>query len=192
MNFFLLLTAIATLHVSLFSLPSQLPVNDIYEGIPPDLFAHQLMIPQFDLLVPEGAITPGERRHIMNVNRQVREGNTILNKILSKDYKKPSLLVSLDQIDSLQSVGHKYFLDMVLMPKQMHYPKKAAMIPSFIKFETANHMYNNTYSQFHYYFYIRDLQTGNAYITTRFRGNADVYKCISVFLKQVIKDSEVE
>jgi hypothetical protein len=76
---------------------------------------------------------------------------------------------------------------MALMPKQMKYPKKEAMVPTYEKYKSVNSMFNNRYSQFVYYFYIRLLETNDAYITTKFRGNIEAYQRAK-FLKQVSSD----
>jgi hypothetical protein len=79
-------------------------------------------------------------------------------------------------------------MDLVWMPKQMKEPKREAMIPAFERFESANSMFSNRNAQFHYYFYIRDLETNDVYITSRFQGNADAYAGMKKFLMQVSKD----
>ncbi|RMG69425.1 MAG: hypothetical protein D6722_10380 [Bacteroidetes bacterium] len=108
--------------------------------------------------------------------------------MLEKAYPYPYKLVSLSQVEAMKAAGYRYYLDMVLMPKQMDQPKREAMVPSYEKYETANKMYKNRYTQFHYYFYIRDLETDDAYMGTRLRGHFETYPAIQRFCKQVSKD----
>jgi hypothetical protein len=97
-------------------------------------------------------------------------------------------MVSISQIEEMSDSGHKYYLDMGLMPHQWKNPNPDALIPSFIRFKTANKMWILNDYQFHYYLYIRNLYTKEVYFTTKIRGDRDMYKAISIFLKQIKKD----
>jgi hypothetical protein len=74
------------------------------------------------------------------------------------------------------------------MPKQFTDVRREALVPSYEKFGSANKMFTNDYLQFHYYFYIRDLQEHNAFLTTRIKGNGDPYKGLANFIDQVKED----
>lgn len=172
------------------SLPPQtaLPVGEIIEGVPDDLTSATLLIPRYDFVrldeLPDGAPPNAAKR----INAEAKKGNTTINEMALKGYQHGYKLVSMSDLDTLKTMGYRYYMDMVLMPKQMKYPKPEAMVPSWEKYGTANRMYRNRYSQFQYYFYIRDLETNNAYITTKFRGTAEVYTGMLKFFKQVSKD----
>ena len=165
-------------------------VNEIITDAPNDLDKEVLLVPRFDFKDIEHA-EPGERRDfIVNFNKAAKKSNTSLNETVDKAYPYKYKLVSLSEIEAYKAEGYKYFLDMVIMPKQMTNPKKEAMVPAFKKYETANKMYRNANAQFHYYFYIRNLQTDDAFISSRMRGNWDVYRSIGGFLRQIKKDSK--
>ncbi len=163
-------------------------VRNIIESVPMELKGETLMIPRFDLLDPEKAVMGEERKFMIAVNRQAKQGNTTMNKVVLKNYDHTYGLVTLQSIDSLQEKGYRYFVDMVLMPKQMKYPKKEAMIPMYRKHKSLNSAFTNRYSQFVYYFYIRDLRTNDAYISSKFKGHPEAYKGIGNFLKRVNAD----
>ena len=52
------------------------------------------------------------------------------------------------------------------------YVREAAAIEQF---DTANRMYRNRYTQFHYYFYIRDLETNDVYFGTKLQSHFEIY-----------------
>ncbi|MEZ4776081.1 MAG: hypothetical protein R3D00_23090 [Bacteroidia bacterium] len=166
-------------------------VNLVFKDSPKDLKENVLLIPRFDLMDPEEGETGSRRTFIVEANKAAKRANSSLKETVDKSYTFEYKLVSLSDVEALGDEGYRYYLDMVLMPKQMEVVKKEAMRPSFIKFKTANKMYNNRYLQFHYYFYVRDLQTDDAYVSTRLRGNEDVYIGIKKFLTQVSKDLSV-
>lgn len=164
------------------------PVNKVIHESPSDLKDTVLLIARFDLLDPETGVTGSRRKFIIEMNKAAKRSNSTLKETMDKSYNLEYKMASLSEVEDLRDQGYRYFVDMVLMPKQMDHPKEEAMIPSFIKYPTANKMYNNRNSQFHYYFYIRDLITDDAYLTTRFKGSADVYEGLKKFLRQVEKE----
>lgn len=109
-----------------------------------------------------------------------------------KAYPYEYKLISLSEINYYRAEGYKYFLDMALMPKQMKQPKPEALVPAYDKWRTANKMYNNRNSMWHHYFYIRDIQENDAYITQKFKGSGEVYKGIGSTLRQCKKDLAAE
>ena len=189
MNFLLLFLWVFTHQTSVSDFPMEEPVSEIIAGVPLDISEETLMIPRFDLLDPEEGVTGRRRKFIASVNRAAKSSNTTLFEIIEKNYPYEYKMVGLSNVEEYQEDGYRYFLDMVLMPKQMKEPKVEAMIPSFEKFNSANRMYNNRNSQFHYYFYIRDLETNKAYITTRFKGTSEAYPGIKYILKQIKKET---
>ena len=169
---------------------SQKPtVNKVFKGVPADLNENVLLVPRYDLIEPNEAMPPAKRKNMLAANRLVKEGNTTINKTLRKSYNYEYKMVSLKHIEEYKAEGYRYFLDVVIMPKQMTEPKKEAMVSSYRKFRSANRMFTNYDYQFHHYFYIRDLQTDDAYITTKFRGEREVYKGMGKFLKRVINEA---
>lgn len=166
-----------------------LPVGEIIPDAPAGLTNQTLMIPRFDLLDPEDGDFTNRRELLIRINQAAKESNTILLKVVSKAYDPAFKLVSLRDVDSLhRKEGYRYFLDMVLMPKQMTEPEPKAMVPAFVRYRTGNKMYNNRDLQFHYYFYVRDLETDAAYITSEFGGDDDPYTGIRNTLKQLQRD----
>lgn len=170
--------------------PSRFPVNEVHHDAPADLANTTLLIPAFDLVTAGPEATPRRKAYVDNVNAMAEESNASLKKVISKTYPFSYELTSIAEVESYKQKGYRYFLDMVIMPKQMTRVKKAAMVSTYRKYETANRMYRNENYQFQFYFYIRDLQTDDAYMGTRMRGNADVYPGIKKFLKEIVKDLE--
>lgn len=169
---------------------AQAPINEVFYDVPDDLKEHKLMIPRYDLFDPEDVMDGARRRMVIQMNRQAKVANTTLNDVVQKAYPYPYQLASLGDVEAMKEKGYRYFMDMVLMPKQMDIAKREAMVPAYKKYMTANKMYTNKYTQFQYYFYIRDLETNNAYMTTNMKGQAEVYRGIKAFLKIVKKDIE--
>ena len=165
-------------------------VNKIITDAPGDLDKEVLLVPRFDFKDIENAEAGERRDFIVQFNKAAKKSNTSLNETVDKAYPYEYKLVSLSEIEAYKAEGYKYFLDMVIMPKQMSRPKKEAMVPAYKKYETANKMYRNANGQFHYYFYIRNLQTDDAYISSKMKGNWDVYRSIGGFLRQIRKDSK--
>lgn len=172
-----------------FIFTDQLPVNEIFESVPQDLDQSVLLIPRYDFVgiedLPEGAPFSVAKQ----INSAAKKGNTTINEMAIKGYKFDYKLVSMSDIDSLKAQGYTYYLDMVLMPKQMKYPEAKAMVPTWEKYGTTNRMFRNRYTQFQFYFYIRDLRSNDAYITTRFRGTSEVYVGMKKFFQQASKDA---
>ena len=165
------------------------PVNKVIKGVPADLNEQTLLIPRFEFLDVENA-APGERREfIVRYNKVAKKSNTSLNEAVMKNYPFEYKLVDLQQVPSMKEEGFRYFVDMVLMPKQMTEVKEEAMIPAYEKYESASKMYRNRNTMWHYYFYIRDLETNDAYVTSKLSGNWDVYRGIGKFMRQVKKDA---
>lgn len=169
----------------------RITVNTIITDAPGDLAKDTLLVPRFDLMMPEVGATGERRKFIASVNSYARKSNSYLKEILDKNYPYPYRLVGLSEVDSLKDAGKRYFLDLVLMPKQMERVKKEAMVSAYRKYRTANKMYNNRDPQFHYYFYIRNLQTDDAYVNSRLRGNLEVYPAVKATLLQAVKDSQM-
>lgn len=182
--------ALAALSACAFA---QLPIGQIHHSAPPALAAQRLLVPEFELTIPEAAQNVAERQHMLQVNRQVREANTIMFGILAKSYGQPFELAPLRMADSLAAAGvSRYFLDMALMPKQLEAPKPAAMVPVFQRHRKANTMFYNTNLQFYYYFYIRDLQSQDVWLSSRFKGYAQPYKGMQAFLRRIAKDLQAQ
>ncbi|MBX7242314.1 MAG: hypothetical protein K1X92_11245 [Bacteroidia bacterium] len=154
------------------------PVKSLYTSIPKDLKTSVLLVPQYD-------IVPGDVPNAALINRSAKEGNAEIIRILKKSYSGKYKTVSLKEVEKKKQEGNRYFMDMVVMPKQMKEPKKEAMISSYRKFKTANAMFANYDAQFHYYFYIRDLKTDDAYLTEKFHGRFQAYQSMEEFLKRV-------
>ncbi|MEL6670647.1 MAG: hypothetical protein AAFR61_00500 [Bacteroidota bacterium] len=169
--------------------PTSSPVNNIIKGVPKDLSQQTLLIPRFEFLDVENA-APGERRDfIVRYNKAAKKSNTSLNEAVMKNYPFEYKLINLQHVQALKEEGYRYYMDMVLMPKQMDEVKVEAMIPTYEKYESASRMYRNKNTMWHYYFYIRDLETNDAYITSKLGGNWDVYRGIGKFMRQVKKDA---
>ncbi len=167
---------------------NDLPINETFEDVPENLATEVLLIPRYDIMdlknLPDG-LSPAVASKF---NREAERANSYIRAIAQKHYPTKFVLVSLSDIDSLREEGYRYFMDMVLMPKQLRAPEPKAMIPSYDKYGATHKMFNNRYTQFHYYFYIRDLESDDAYLTSKFRGERDVYQGIKRFLKQLEKD----
>ncbi len=163
-------------------------VNRVITGVPEDLDKQTLLVARYDLMDLEEVMAPQKRDYLLSVNRAAKTGNTIINDIFKDKYPFEYKLVGLQQVQTYKAEGYRYFMDLVWMPKQMKEPKKEAMEPAYERFDSANRMFANRNAQFHYYFYIRDLETGDAYITSRFMGNADAYNGMKKFVAQVQKD----
>lgn len=177
---------------SVDQLPANIPVNKIIPDTPADLAQDTLLIPRFDFMDVEDGAVGRRRKFVVDMNRRAKESNTTLDKTIRKAYNFEYKLISLSEIGYYKAKGYKYFLDMVVMPKQMKQPKPEALIPAYEKYRTANKMYNNRNTMWHHYFYIRDIQEDDAYITKRFKGGAEVYRGIASTLKQFQKDLKEE
>lgn len=176
-------------HISLSAQLDKPPVENIFEGVPDDISEETLLVPRFDFLDPDEAMTGEKRKFVVSINKQAKIGNTTLNEIALKNYPYKYELVSLGDVEKMAAKGYKYFMDMVLMPKQMDHAQREAMIPSYIKYKSANKMYTNRYTQFRYYFYIRDLRTHDAYVTSKLKGQQDVYPGLKSFFKKIESDA---
>lgn len=163
-------------------------VNEIITGVPGDLEAGKLLIPRYDMIDMEEVMHPKKRKWALSVNRSAKTGNTTIKEIFDGKYPFEYKMANLQQVEALKAEGYRYFLDLVWMPKQMKTPRREALVPAFEKFDSANRMFSNRNSQIHYYFYIRDLQTGDAYITSNFKGSPDAYIGMKKFLAQVNKE----
>lgn len=157
------------------------PVKEIVKGIPDDLKQSELLVPQYDAV-------PSNVPNAQTINRSVKEGNEEIQRILRKHYDGKYKMVSLKEVESMKAKGYKYLMDVVVMPKQFKEPKKEAMVSVTRKFKTANAMFANYDAQYHYYFYIRDLSTDNAYITQKFHGRFLAYDSMDEFFTQVSKE----
>lgn len=169
-------------------MPTDPVVNEIIPDIPDDLMHHTLLLPKFDEYTAETA-PKGMPKAVLQVNnREAKRCNQIMLETAKKRYPFKVKLVSLSEVETLQTEGYRYFMDMALMPKQMTEFKREVLIPSYQKYPATNSMFTNDYVMVHYYFYIRDLETDDVYATTRLRGNLEVFEGIGKFLKQVSKD----
>lgn len=128
------------------------------------------------------------RAQVERFNGLVKEQNQNISKELEKSYKGKYMLVKLKEVDSLSKKGYKYFLDLIVMPKQFNEPEQKALIASYKVHETGSTMFNNYDAQFNYYFYLRDIQTNDVYLSKQFKGNFFLYDAMSDFLKRVRKE----
>ena len=190
---YIVLAGLLSLQVPSSEAPSQqIPVNRIIPDTPEDLDKNVLLVPRFDFMDAEDGAVGQRRKFIVSMNRRAKEANTTLNKTILKAYPYEYKLISLSEINYYKANGYKYFLDMALMPKQMKQPKPEALVPAYEKWRTANKMYNNRNSMWHHYFYIRDIQENDAYISQKFKGSGEVYKGIGATLRQFKKDLAAE
>ncbi len=168
--------------------PSTPVVNHIIQDVPDDLNIQTLLLPRFDEYTAENA-PKGMPQAVLEVNnREAKRCNQSMLEIAEKRYPFKVELVSLSEVEAYREKGYRYFMDMVLMPKQMEEVKREVLTPSFQKYPTTNRMFTNDYVQVHYYFYIRDLETHDVYVTSRLKGNLEAFDGITAFLKQVSKD----
>lgn len=165
-------------------------VNKIYEGVPEDLSKQKLLVPRYDFMDMENLPDGAPPNIAVRFNKEAKKGNTTIAELAEKNYAFKYKLTSVSEVEELKEQGYKYYMDMVLMPKGMKEPEKRAMVPSYDKYGAAHKMFNNRYTQFHYYFYIRDLETNDAYVTSKMKGNWDVYNCMRLFFRQVSKDAQ--
>lgn len=164
------------------------PVNDIIYNVPKDLATDTLLIPRYDFLEPEPDDDGGRMKYIVAVNKQAKKGNTTINELAMKSYPFPYKLISMSEIGWYKNNGYKYFMDMALMPKQMKTAEPRALVAAYEKFETSNEMYKNRNSMWNFYFYIRDIQTNDAYMTTKLKGSFEVYRCMQAFFGRAGRD----
>lgn len=162
--------------------------NRIYYEAPKDLLKQVLLIPAFDELTAHIGDSPQRRAYVERVNKAAVEANATLRQVVEKNYPYRYKLISLSEVAQFRADKYRYFLDLVIMPKQMDYLKAEALVPSYEKYQTANKMYRNNNLQFHYYFYVRDLQKDDIYASSKLKGNAEVYKGIGKFLTHLLKD----
>lgn len=170
------------------------PIAEIFRTVPADLGKeNKLLVAIFE----DRELSPMEQRalardkqfakQVEELKRMVAERNEELVKILKK-YNTPYQLVKMHDIDSLKTAGYKYYLDMSVMPKQFKDPKKEAMFASYTRFDNANEMYANYNVQFHYYFYIRNIQNDDVYLTSEFKGYEQGFVSLEKFLDKVKKE----
>ncbi|GAB4420480.1 MAG: hypothetical protein OHK0039_34100 [Bacteroidia bacterium] len=162
-------------------------VNHIIMQVPDDLDTATLLIPRYDLLDAE-TVTGPRREFVIEHNKAAKRANSTLKEVVDKAYPFTYKLAGLAEVEDLKAAGYRYFLDMVLMPKQMEKPVPQAMEPCYQKYPTANKMYTNRYTQFHYYFYIRDLQTNDVYVGSKLQSHFETYPAMQQFFRQVKKD----
>lgn len=167
----------------------------ILKETPADLASQTLIVPMFeDRILDEGEQSlyktdKGFRAQVQRFNELVKEQNKFITTEINKSYKGGKYMqAKLRDVDSLAKKGYKYYLDLIIMPKQFHEPEKQALAPSYRLHQTANTMFNNYNEQFHYYFYIRDIQTHDIYLSKEFKGNVFMYDAMSDFLKRVKKE----
>lgn len=163
-------------------------VNRIIEGVPEDLHQETLLLPEFETFTKETAPKGMPASLIAFNNQEAQRCNQTMTQTATRKYPFKVELVSLQEVESFAQKGYRYYLDMTLMPKDLHEVKREVLTPSYRRYRAANNMFTNDYTQLHYYFYIRDLKTNDVYVTTRLRGNYDAFGGISKFLKQVSKD----
>ncbi|RMG27577.1 MAG: hypothetical protein D6730_06915 [Bacteroidetes bacterium] len=163
-------------------------VNEVFYRAPDDLSSQVLLVPAFDVLEMQENDPPDRKAYVEKVNQAAIEANEALRQVIAKAYPYRFQLIGLGEVAAYKEKGYKYFLDLVIMPKQMERVKQAAMVPAYKKFTTANRMYRNGNYQFHYYFYIRDIQKDNAYVGKKLKGDPEVYRGISRFLRNIAKE----
>ncbi|MEO0895539.1 MAG: hypothetical protein AAFY71_03895 [Bacteroidota bacterium] len=170
----------------------KLTVNKVIQGVPEDLSTATLIVPRYDFMDIENLPDGAPPSLAVRFNKEAKKANTTIAGVADKNYALKYKLASVSEVEAMKEEGYKYYMDMVLMPKGMKEPEKRAMVPSYDKYGAAHKMFNNRYTQFHYYFYIRDLETNDAYITSKMKGNWDVYNCMRLFFKQVSRDATSE
>lgn len=161
---------------------------------PADLASQTLLVPMYEnRVLDEGEQSLYKedkqfRAQVLRFNELVKEQNKNISTELEKSYKGKFQLVKLREVDSLAKKGYKYYLDLIIMPKQFHEPEKKALKASYRAHETGSTMFNNYDAQFNYYFYIRNIQTNDVYLSKEFKGNFFLYDAMSDFLKRVRKE----
>lgn len=178
--------------VSLGFAQKKATVTKVIKGVPKNLSTETLLVPRYDLWDPEDAPAGAPPSIVVRYNREAKKANTTIASIAQKHLSAKYKMADISEVEALKEEGYRYFMDMVLMPKGMKEPETRAMVPSYVKFGETYKMFKNRYTQFNYYFYIRDLETNEAYITTKFRGNFDVYTSMKLFFKHVSKDMLIE
>ena len=170
---------------------AQVTVRQIYYDMPPGLAKDTLLVPAYDVF-DEGKLYGQALKKLRRFNRSAEEGNETLTKLLLKHYGMPFRLVPLSEVATYQQAGYTYFLDVVAMPRQWPKGEAGAMYASFRRYKTANNMYRINNFQFHYYFYIRELQTEDAFFATKPRGHRDVYTAMTLLFKHASKGVQID
>lgn len=168
--------------------PDPPTVNNIIQDVPDELIQQTLLLPRFVEYTVETAPEGMPESYLALNNREAKRCNETTLELAGRSYPFKVKLIDFSEIESYKEQGYRYFLDMVLMPKQMLEAKKEVMIPSYVKYKSPQHMFTNTYVQFHYYFYIRDLETQDAYVGTKLKGNEEAFVSMNKFFKQLTKD----
>ncbi|MEL7340393.1 MAG: hypothetical protein AAGM67_07910 [Bacteroidota bacterium] len=163
-------------------------VNEIYQQTPEALISETLLLPRFKEYTRETAPEGMPDSYLALNNREAKRCNKDLLDMAKRNYPFKVKLVDFAEIEEYKAQGYRYYLDMVLMPKQMEEAKKEVMVPSYVKYAAPQNMFTNVYVQFHYYYYIRDLETNDAYMSTRLKGYEEAFVGISKFFKQMTKD----
>jgi hypothetical protein len=170
------------------------PFRTILWETPADLSTQTLLVPMYEnRVLDEGEQSLYKedkqfRAQVLRFNELVKEQNQNISTELEKSYKGKYKLVKLSEVDSLSKKGYKYYLDLIIMPKQFHEPEQKALVASYRAHETGSTMFNNYDAQFNYYFYIRNIQTDDVYLSKEFKGNFFLYDAMSDFLKRVRKE----
>lgn len=165
------------------------PVEKIRPNVPGELVNDTLIVAAFDLVEPEPGMAGPRRQQMIRINKAAKEANQTLFKFMTKHYPYPFKLVPLKYIPGFKADGYKWFLDMVVMPKQMKAPEPMALIPAYERHRSANRMYNHRNAMWHYYFYVRDLQNDDAYISRKFKGKGVMYDALKHYLRQIVTET---
>lgn len=163
-------------------LVTSFPVNKVIAASPSDLLKQTLLIPQFDAVA-------SDTKDAATLNEEIKAKNAEIVRIVKKNYGGKFKLVSIKQIESLKKQGYRYYLDVVIMPRQMHEANKEIMVSSYRKFKSLNAVLTNRNTQFNYYFYIRDLHSDDVYLSADFRGKFNEHDAMQTFLEQVTDES---
>lgn len=165
-------------------------VKEVHIGMPKDLFDAPLLLPQYEYIEEEPfANDPAQLKNIQSMNSRMTSENKALRSYYT-NYKGPSKIVLFEDYETFYKEGHKYVLDFFWMPKQMEAPEQRAMVPFFVRAANLNQALVELRPQFNIYFYIRNLQTEEAYILKEFKGYKpfEFYKGIEEFTKLISQD----
>lgn len=171
-------------------LHAQPVVKKLIKATPPLSTTQKLLVPKFESPVLSSRdsmrLTQDKNfaKQIEHITEMAKQKNKEVEQML-KSAKIPYEMVRMQDIPSIKSNAKRYYLDMVVMPKQFNEPKREALIPTYAQFNSASEMYANYNVQFHYYFYIRDLQTDDCYLTQKFKGYEQGFVSLSKFLNVV-------
>lgn len=167
-------------------------VKKVHVGMPKDLFSQPLLFPMYEYIDESQFSNPTQLKQIESMNSRMTSENKALRGYYT-NYKGPYEVILFEDYEKYYQKGHKYVLDFVWMPKQMEEYEEKAMEPFFTRAGNLNEALVENRPQFWTYFYIRDLQTDEAYILRdEVKGYKpfEFYKGIEEFLKKVSQEVE--